>query len=391
MDPMLTPLGLRTWIDIDLDALVRNYRTACALAGGSLVTCVLKSNAYGHGAPAVAGALLEAGCESFAVSCAREALQLRQRRITGEILVMAPVEDEALASCIRANATLTCASAEDILAVEDVAAQMQRKAVVHLKADTGFHRLGFPCDDKSAKAAADALRRCQWVRAEGLYSHLGLIDTERDVRQHEQLLRFHRLLQREGVDIRDLHLCDSIGLVRYPQWHYSRCRVGAFLFGVRPYHTENMPFADEETLVFRTKVSRVHTVQPGEIVGYSDDGQVTRPMRVATLCAGYGDGYPRCLSGGRGQVLIRGRRAPIVGLVCMDQMMADVTAIPDCAPGDTATLLGGGIPYAEYADWCGTNRNECISILSARPVRLYHQGGRIIAAEDRLLNTFHTV
>ena len=391
MDQMLTPLGLRTWIDIDLDALVRNYRTACDLAGESLVTCVLKSNAYGHGAPAVAAALQEAGCKSFAVSCAREALQLRQHCITGEILVMAPVEDEAIESCLRSGVTLTCAGVEDILAVGTVAEQMQCRAAVHLKADTGFHRLGFPCDEKSAKAAADALRRCKWVQAQGLYSHLGLIDMERDARQHDRLLCFQRLLRQEGVDIHDLHLCDSIGLVRYPQWHYSRCRVGALLYGERPYHTEHMAFANEETLAFRTKVSRVHTVEPGEIIGYSDDGQVTQPMRVATLCAGYGDGYPRCLSGGRGQVLIRGRRAPIVGVICMDQMMADVTGIPDCAAGDTATLLGGGISYAEYAGWCGTNRNECITILSARPVRLYHQGGRLIASEDRLMNTFRTI
>ena len=146
-----------------------------------------------------------------------------------------------------------------------------------------------------------------------------------------------------------------------------------------------MPFECLETLTFRTTVAQVHHVAEGEIVGYGDDQILTRPSVIATLCAGYGDGYPRHLSNGKGQVIIRGHRAPVIGLVCMDQMMVDVTDIPDVAPGDTAELLGGGIGYGEMADWAETNRNECLSILSARPVRVYRQHGRIVTVTDDLL------
>lgn len=374
----------RTWIDIDLDRLQENYRTACGLTQ-STVTCVVKSNAYGHGAPRVAQALQAAGCESFAVSCAREGLALRRAGICGEILVMGLTEEAILTEALRARLTLTAASVADILTMEDAAAHEAVRACVHIKVDTGFHRLGFDGTTEAAEAIARAASGLRWVRLAGLYSHLGLITPERDRMQHDQLIRMRSLLAERGVVIDDVHLCDSIGLVRYPAWHMSRVRVGALLFGVRPYHSEQMPFQCQETLAFRTTVAQVRNVAAGELVGYSDDQVLTRDARIATLCAGYGDGYPRCLSNGRGKVMIRGRLAPVVGLVCMDQMMVDVTDISGVVPGDTVDLLGGGVPYGDYADWAHTNRNECISILSARPLRVYRQGGRIVTVLDSLL------
>ena len=381
---MTEPFLHRTWIEIDLDKLIANYRTAQTLTD-STVTCVLKSNAYGHGAPRVAQALQEEGCESYAVSCLREGLQLRQNGIRGEILVMGLTEAEGLADAIQANLTLTAASAEDLLTIEKACAEACTGINVHLKADTGFHRLGIACTEEDAEKIAMAAKQLHYVRLVGLYSHLGLINQERDEMQYGQLMKIKDLLAQKGVAIDDVHLCDSIGLVRYPQWHMSRVRVGALLFGVRPSRSQHMPFECLETLTFRTTVAQVHHVAEGEIVGYGDDQILTRPSVIATLCAGYGDGYPRHLSNGKGQVIIRGHRAPVIGLVCMDQMMVDVTDIPDVAPGDTAELLGGGIGYGEMADWAETNRNECLSILSARPVRVYRQHGRIVTVTDDLL------
>ena len=381
---MADPFVKRTWIDIDLDKLQANYRTACSLTQ-STVTCVIKSNAYGHGMVRVAQALQAAGCESFAVSCAREGLALRRAGIRGEILVMGLTEAAILTQALGAKLTLTAGSFADILAMEDAAAHAHAAACVHIKVDTGFHRLGFDCTQAAADAIAHAAVSLRWVRLAGLYSHLGLITPERDRMQYDHLMRMRAMLAAHGVVIDDVHLCDSIGLVRYPAWHMARVRVGALLFGVRPYHSEHMPFQCHETLAFRTTVAQVRDVAAGEIVGYSDDQVLTRDARVATLCAGYGDGYPRCLSNGRGRVMIRGHLAPVVGLVCMDQMMGDGTDIPGVTPGDTADLLGGGIPYGDYAQWARTNRNECISILSARPVRVYHQQGRIVTVLDSLL------
>ncbi len=374
-----------TWIDIDLDALKANYRTACSLTRAT-VTCVLKANAYGHGAVPVARTLSEAGCSHFAVSCGREALELRGAGISGEILVMTPAEQEELPRLIGQGITLTAASFDDLKEADAAAAAARTAASVHLKVDTGFHRLGFRCDEQTAQTLAQTLHDLPHLRAEGLYSHLGLVDRELDERQHRRFTDFARWLEEAGLSVPDRHLCDSIGLVRYPEWHMSRVRAGAFLFGVRPSRSEDLPFECRETLAFRAKVTRVETVPAGEAVGY-DEAVTDRPIRAATVQAGYGDGYPRCLSHGRGRVLIRGRRAPVIGLVCMDQMMVDVTDIPDCAAGDTATLLGGGISYGEAADMAETNRNECLTILSRRPVRVYREGGEVRLTTDDIPGT----
>ena len=382
---METPRYRRTWIEIDLDKLIENYRTACSLTKAT-VTCVLKSNAYGHGAVRVAEALMEAGCRSFAVSCAREAIELRSAGIQGEILVMGTTEPEYLPDLIQAGCYITVASLKDIADCQEAAGALQRKAAVHIKIDTGMHRLGFASDGATARDIAICLSRCPLVNACGLFSHLALTTRERDQRQYDALISMQKALAEHGVVISDVHLCDSIGLVRYPEWHGSRVRVGALLYGVRPSRSEHMPFACHETAVLKTTISQIHEVKAGDFVGYSDDQPLTHDARIATLCAGYGDGYPRSLSNGRGKVLIRGKRAPVEGIVCMDQLMVDVTDIPEAKPGDAVTLLGGGIGYDEYAEWANTNRNECITILSRRPVRVYHRSGKVATVLDSMLN-----
>lgn len=375
----------RTWIDIDLDKLAENYRTACRLAPEALVTCVIKSNAYGHGAVRVAQALQQARCKSFAVSCVREALELRKHGIDGEVFVMGLTEAGYLAEAVKQNITLTAGSVEDLTAIENEAAKMNQWVSVQLKADTGFHRLGIECTKEQARKIAEAAAKMQFARIQGLFSHLGLVNEERDRMQHRKLMQLHTWLAEFGLVIKDVHICDSIGLVRYPQWHHSRVRVGAMLFGVRPSRSEHMPFVDHETLVFRSTISRIHNVKAGEVVGYGDDMILDYDARIATVCAGYGDGYPRCMSNGNGKVSLHGKLAQVVGLVCMDQMMVDVTDIPEAQVGDTVDLLGGGIPYMTYADWAHTNRNEAISILSRRPVRVYYQNGKVVTVLDSML------
>ena len=371
----------RVWIDIDLDRLTENYHAACALTH-ALVTCVVKSNAYGHGAAPVALALQQAGCRSFAVACAREALELRAHGITGEILVMGALEDAWLPELLTQRITLTAASGDELRRIH-AAAPENDPAQVHLKADTGFHRLGV--DWQSGAQLAELIKSCSHVKLQGLYSHLGLISRERDTLQYNRLMALRDALEAEGVRIPEVHLCDSIGLVRYPAWHLSRVRVGALLFGSHPAGDAYREIVNHETLVFKTRIAQLHAVAKGEIVGYGDDMPLTRDSVIATLAVGYGDGYPRCLSNGKGQAAVRGHRAPVVGLVCMDQTMVDVTDIPDCREGDEVTLLGGAISYDEYASWCHTNRNEAITILSRRPVRRYWRNGQIATETDSLL------
>ncbi|MBQ8536474.1 MAG: alanine racemase [Clostridia bacterium] len=378
---MNTKFSGRTWIEIDLDAIAANYKEALSLCReGARVCCVLKSNAYGHGAVTVARALYEAGCRHFAVSCVREALELRQSGLEGDILVMGLCEKEWLEKAIKGHIVLTVADVKGGQDASTAADALGMKARIHLKVDTGMHRLGFEPEDAEGMLAV-----CRMVgnQVEGIYSHLALVGSEPDTLQHERLLQAVHALEREGVKNLEIHLCDSIGMVRYPQWQYSRVRTGAMLFGVRPSRTAHMPFQCRRALVFKTTIAQIHHVPKGDTVGYSDDEPMLRDSRIATLCAGYGDGYPRGLSN-IAEVEIHGQRAKVCGLVCMDQMMVDITDIPGVQAGDEAVLLGGNITYEEYADWMRSNRNEAITILSRRPLRVYKQGGQIVKIEDQL-------
>jgi alanine racemase len=381
---MQTSFLRRTWVEIDLDGIVHNYKEACKLCGpGTKVTCVLKSNAYGHGAVEVAKALKEAGAESFAVSCAREALELRKAGISQEILVMTVTEEEALLEAIRQNIQLTVASYNQAVFIDQAAAKAHAKGIVHIKVDTGMHRLGFI---PGPQAINDILEigKLSHVCVQGLYSHLALTNRERDEKQHSLLKGMYDALKEQGMRIPEMHLCDSIGMVRYPMWQYDRVRTGALLFGVKPMSSDNMDYECRETLCMKTVVAQVLDVASGETVGYDSDYPLTRDSRVATLCAGYGDGYPRCMSR-VASVLIRGKLAPVLGLVCMDQMMVDVTDIPYACEGDEATLLGGGISFMQYAAWANTNRNEAITIISRRPLRVYKKNGQVVKVLDYLL------
>lgn len=380
---MQAPYLKRTWAEIDLSTIMHNYKEACRLVQpGTKVTCVLKSNAYGHGAVEVAKALERAGASCFAVSCAREAFQLRRAGVSGEILVMTVTEEPALPEAVRQGIQLTAATLKQALAAEEAAKSAGQTAILHVKLDTGMHRLGFT---PGTEAEDDILKigKLPHVKVQGLYSHLALTTRERDQRQHDLLTEMHAALKSRGMEIPEIHLCDSIGMVRYPEWQHDRVRIGAFLFGVRPLGGI-LAFDCREALVFKTTVAQVTPVAAGETVGYDSDAPLERPSLVATLCAGYGDGYPRCMSR-VASVLIRGQLAPVLGLVCMDQMMVDATGIPGVREGDEAVLLGGGIPYMQYAEWAHTNRNEAITILSRRPPRVYTEDGKIVKVTDELL------
>ena len=365
----------RTVLYIDLDALKKNYRTACSMTQAR-VCCVLKSNAYGHGSVPVARALADEGCTSFAVSCAREALELILNGIHGEILIMGPCEKEYQADLLGQNILFTVTCEEDIEELEESCRLQGMTCRVHLKIDTGFHRLGFDPTPKAAQRIAEKLEKCQHVHAVGLYSHLGLIDEELDHAQYRRLIAMQDYLRAFSIEHLERHICDSISLVRYPQWHMERVRIGAFLYGVRPSRSDQMPFECLETIRFATTISQIRQVRCGDAIGYGEE-RIDHDARIATLCAGYGDGYPRRLSNGKGSVLIAGKRAKVIGLICMDQMIADISGIENVQPGDEAVLLGTSgnesITAEDLAAWAGTISYEILCSSSGRVGRIYKE------------------
>jgi alanine racemase len=362
-------------IEVNLDRLIQNYYNASAFVSDTVkLTCVLKSNAYGHGAVAVARALEEAGCQSFAVSSAREALELRMHGICAEIIVMGVAEDDAIPMLSDNRITITLVSKEQ-------ARRLTAPVDVQIKLDTGMHRLGFNCEPSGLEDILTAAS-LPMVCVTGIYSHLGLINPARDALQHAMLMDTRDLLAEQGLPIQDIHLCDSIGMVRYPAFHHTRVRIGAFLYGVSASGAD-ANVGCKETLRFLSHVTRVHKVNAGDYVGY-EDMPLKQDALVATVQTGYGDGYPRRMAG-QASVIIRGCPAPVISRVCMDQLMADVTGIPDVTEGDEVTLLGDGITYPVYARWAGSNINEILACLSSRPQRVYYKRGAVSSVQDNLI------
>ena len=366
-------LRQRCWAEIDFDEMERNYRDARRkLQPDTQVIAVVKANAYGYGAVRVARKMRGWGLTRFAVATLSEAEALLRDAPGAWVLVMGPIGPLEIARAVEIGARITIYSAEVARALSASAVARGRIAIAHMKVDTGLHRLGL---DPSRPELLDQIASLPGVAVEGLYTHLAVREPDEDRRQ---IALFRQVLARYGRPVLS-HVEDTIGLVSYPDGQFDAVRIGAWFFGVRPFrYTEKREF--RVPLRFYARVAQLRTVRAGERVGYDEDHPLDRDSLIATLAVGYSDGYPRKNS--VGAVEIRGVRAPIVGLVCMDQMMADVSHIPGVQWGDAATLLGGSIGIDEYAAWSDLNRNDALCRIGLRVPRLYLSGGKVESAAD---------
>lgn len=361
----------RCWAEIDLDVIEGNYDRARRICGANTaVIPVLKANAYGLGAAKLSRALAAKGAKLFAVAELNEALEVK--RASGvDVLVLGMIAPVQMDEALRAGVIAAAYSLDMARAWDAAAERCGVTGRVHVKLDTGLHRLGL--DAEAAAGEALAICRLPHVRVEGLFTHLALREREADAAQIARLLSVRDALRSAGVDFGLLHAADSIGMVRYPEYRFDAVRTGAWLYGVVPSRYPNSNNECALPVRFMTRVVQVRRVAAGEYLGYDEEHPLARDSVIATLCAGYADGYPRL--NGIGAVEIGGRRAPVAGLVCMDQMTVDVTDIPGVKPGDAVTLLGGGIGINEYAAWTRANRNEMLSRLGRRVPRVYMRGG----------------
>lgn len=359
----------RCWAQVNLDQIEKNYMSARRrLLPGKRLIPVLKGDGYGLGALSVARFLYGLGARLFAVATVPEALEIRAR-LDADVLVMGMASLDA-EEAIGQGVVLTAYSPDSARALCQAARRAGRECRVHLKINTGLNRLGFdPGDIGAIQAAA----RLPGLRVEGIFTHLGLHDEESDQRQ---FAAFDRVLSQ--VDAPFAHALDSIGLVRYPGRQYGGVRLGAWLYGVHP--KDVAPEEDPLAVSLFARVAQVFTAPAGALIGYDDHHPLARDTRVATLACGYGDGYPRL--NGQGWVWLRGKPAKVLGLVCMDQMMVDVSQIPQAQAGDVAQLLGGPIGIDQYALWLGMNRNEALSRITRRVPRLYVRGGQVIETKE---------
>ncbi len=370
----------RCWAEVDLSQLVTNYRNALNhLHGGTRLICVLKADAYGLGAPVVAKRLWQEGQRIFAVASYNEAAQIRCLLPDSELLILGLCGERQIEAAVRAGILLTVFSAQYAETVIRAAKTVGMKARAHIKLETGLNRLGL--EPEEAADAVEAILASGMICIEGLFTHLALRTDAEDRKQMELLTGCRDALEARGIIVPMVHALDSIGMVRYPNDHLDAVRAGAWLYGVYPRCYAH-PEESRLTLTVKTRVAQLHQVRAGECIGYDETHPIKRDSLVATLSAGYIDGYPRQNS--KGSVEIHGQRAPIVGLVCMDQMMVDVTDIPGVREGDEVILLGGGIGVDEYAEAAGLNRNESLARTGKRVSRVYIENGQVVEVLDGL-------
>ena len=388
-----------TWAEIDLDALTHNFSLIRARAGELPLCAVVKADAYGHGAVACARALAAAGAAWLAVSCLAEALELRRAGLTLPILILGHTEPARAGVLAAQRITQACFSAEYARRLSDAAQAAGCRVSVHLKADTGMGRLGFALrtDFDAAVAEMLAVYALPELEVTGLFQHFSVADSEAEAdkaytaEQHALFCRAFAALAAAGHAPALVHCDNSAGVMLHPDWPAglprARCmaRPGIILYGFDP-STEVRFHCFRPVMRLKTLVSEVKTMQPGQCASYGRHFTAQAPTRAATLCVGYADGYPRLLSDGQGVVELHGRPARVLGRVCMDQILVDVTDIPETQPGDEATVWGGkASDSAEtIAEKTGTISYEVLCGVARRVPRVYLQGGRAVAVRDFL-------
>lgn len=362
---------------IDLNAIAGNYTHTAKACAPAKVAAVVKADAYGHGALAVAKRLNAVGCDFFTVSNIDEALELRTGGITGTILVLGYVLDEFLPEAVENDISLavdTVAHLKTILRAAD-----GRPVKIHIKLDTGMNRTGFfakgdgaPLDEELHKAV-ELIEKHPNLVCEGIFSHFAVADEpEGSAFTETQYARFTETVEKLralGLKPTYRHICNSAGIVRFPQMHLDAVRMGVTLYGCGDLDSACVP-----AMTFKTRVINVHTLKKGESVSYGCTYTADADRRIAVIGAGYADGYKRCLSG-KGHVLCHGKKAPLVGRICMDMAMVDVTDIPEAAVGDDVVLFGKDgderLPAEKLAAWADTIPYEILCAVSARVPRVY--------------------
>lgn len=367
----------RTWAEIDLDALVHNFDIIKKEATGAKLMAVVKADAYGHSVRIVAPILEQHGADAFAVSNIEEAITLRGCGITRPILILGytPV---SMAAQLYLNDISQCVySPEYAAALSKRACTDGVKVKVHIKLDTGMSRLGFDCRDEKLSGIEEAVTaaRLKGFVFEGIFTHFAVSDrteTSEDGFTDKQYSRFctaAERFERAGLRPKYRHCCNSAAFCLDSDKHFDMCRPGIILYGLTPSSDLKLKEAFVPVMTVKSVVSMVKTIKKGDTVSYGRTFTAEKEMKIATVTAGYADGYPRLLSN-KGYVLINGKRANIIGRVCMDQMSVDVSDIEDVKQGDEVILFGKTLPVEELADMCGTINYEIICGISPRVPRI---------------------
>ena len=356
-----------TYIQVDLNAIAENTALLrAAIAPAPHMMAVVKANAYGHGLVPVAQTALKNGADWLGVAIPEEGETLRQAGVEAPILVLGAVNERGAEASVRCRLTQTVFDRERVRLLQSAAERLDMTVDVHVKCDTGMGRIGVRTREELL-SVLDEIAACPRVRLTGAFTHFADADGESDEYSQRQLQRFEAFRALLPPDIL-FHAAASAAGIKYPQARYQMVRQGISLYGCAP--VKGAPLV-RPALSWHTEIAYIKTVPAGECISYGCTFQTERETRVATIPVGYGDGYHRALSG-KAFLLIGGHRCPVIGRVCMDQIMADVTDVPekDCFLGAPVVLLGRQgseeISADELASWAGTISYEMLLAATAR-------------------------
>ena len=378
----------RNHAEIDLSAIRANLKAMKdIIPSGASLCAVVKADAYGHGTVPVAKTT-EDLVSMYAVASAEEAFQLVEHNIKKPVIILGPCHDSYNSDIVKNDIRAVIFDADEAGKLSDTALSMGKKAYIHVAVDTGMHRIGIEPDEKGLQILKE-IAALPGICLEGLFTHFSKAD-EKDKSytdmQSEAFADFLGLCEREGIRIPVRHVANSAAIIDRVRPEYDMVRAGIAMYGVYPsdeVKKSNLKLLP--ALSFRSSITFIKELKKGECISYGGIYTAERDMNVATVNVGYADGYPRGLSN-RGEVIIRGKRCPIVGRICMDQMMVDVSSVPEARCFDTVTLIGGDgeeyISIDEIAARSGGFNYELMCLITKRVPRVYIRDGRPVGAKD---------
>lgn len=372
----------RTEAAIDLDAAEHNFNvTRAKLPENVKLLCVIKADAYGHGAVPLAK-LFEGRADFYGVACIEEAIELKKAGIKTPILILGAVPREFFEDIVKYDIRIPVFHYEDAKALSDEAVKQGKNAPFHFCVDTGMSRIGFQVKESDADICKE-ITKLPGITAEGLFSHFATAD-EKDlskaIAQRDKFKEFIKMLEKRGINIPIKHINNSAGIMNFDEY-FDMCRMGIILYGLYPSHEVDKNLLEiMPVMQWRTHISHIKELEPGREISYGGTYKTSETRRIATIPVGYADGYPRCLSN-KGKALINGQFAPIVGRVCMDQFMVDITEI-NAEIGDTVILVGKSgeneLSMEEVSESAYSFNYELPCRISRRVPRTYYKNGEFM-------------
>ena len=379
-------MNTRTWAEINLDALEHNITEIRRVTSDDAkIMAIVKADAYGHGAVECSKVLLKNGADMLGVACCNEAMQLRNAGITAPILILGASFEEEIEELILNDITFSLFSYEFAKRVSEIAKKNNKTARIHIKLDTGMSRIGYVTgvDDDKITEEIIKISKLDFIEIEGIFSHFATADekdTEYTKLQFDRFMAVCSKLEESGLEIQIKHIANSAAIMMYPETHLDMVRAGVILYGLYPSDDVDKSRIDLKSVMsFKSRITHLKEICDNRGVSYGKSYITSGKTKIATIPVGYADGYTRKLSG-RAKILVNGEPMKVIGTICMDQCMIDVTSVNNINVGDEVVIFGSKTVTADtLASWLDTINYEIVCMISKRIPRVFSKDGRTVS------------